>query len=185
QFGVVDPALSTSRSSSLLTPHHWKCSKYVIQTRTLKTGFKFCYGPLGDVRFHWPSYNEVIASLSEAAKNWLGSDFRSSFPLHAFEQYMVKVVETFVNRRNESRRSKTVVARSKSGISDNEEHGEGSPNVEDSCLPQGKLDAKLVRLKTFDITFCLDADDQAKPILWSVNAIADSRETRHFRVYMH
>ncbi|RAW38921.1 hypothetical protein PC110_g4862 [Phytophthora cactorum] len=46
-----------------------------------------------------PSYDEVTSNLSEAANNWLGNDCRSLFPLLAFEQFMIKVVELFAERR--------------------------------------------------------------------------------------
>ncbi|KAG3036669.1 hypothetical protein PC120_g140 [Phytophthora cactorum] len=52
--------------------------------------------------YNQSSYDEVTSNLSEAANNWLGNDCRSSFPLLAFEQFMIKVVELFAERRREA-----------------------------------------------------------------------------------
>ncbi|NAU33260.1 hypothetical protein EE082_27740, partial [Klebsiella pneumoniae] len=46
-------------------------------------------------KYNQPSYDEVTSNLSEAANSWLGNAVRSSYPLEAFEQYFVKVVELF------------------------------------------------------------------------------------------
>lgn len=58
-----------------------------------------------------PSYDEVTSNLSEAANQWLGNSCRSPYPLKAFEQYFVKVIEFFAERRRKSPRRKVTVSR--------------------------------------------------------------------------
>lgn len=48
------------------------------------------------------TYGEVTSNLSESANNWIGNTTRSSTPLHAFESYMMNVVEPFALRRREA-----------------------------------------------------------------------------------
>jgi hypothetical protein len=55
-------------------------------------------------RLNYATFDEVTSNLSETANNWIGNDCRSSKPLHAFEDYMIKVVRQFALRRREAER---------------------------------------------------------------------------------
>ncbi|EGZ15576.1 hypothetical protein PHYSODRAFT_508953 [Phytophthora sojae] len=90
-------------------------------------------------KYNQPSYDEVTSNLSEAANSWLGNAVRSSYPLEAFEQCFVKVVQLFAERRRTSSRQK-------------------GPAFSDFLLPtyKKKLDGIMALTKTLQILPCLD-----------------------------
>ncbi|OWZ00373.1 hypothetical protein PHMEG_00028451 [Phytophthora megakarya] len=106
--------------------------------------------------YNQPSYDEVTSNMSESANNWLGNDCRSSYPLHAFERYFVKVVETFAARRQK------VVRGVRSYNPDTSNAAESAPLVAadgvDDLVPSYKkqLNEMLGLTKVFHITPCLE-----------------------------
>lgn len=101
-------------------------------------------------KYNAPSFDEVTSNLSESANNWLGDDCRSAKPLHAFEEYMIKIASTFAERRRIVDRVMTAAAFSTSEEVDERVVGSGGfqPLVT-SC--QAHLESLLQSIKTCDV----------------------------------
>ncbi|EGZ05200.1 hypothetical protein PHYSODRAFT_342576 [Phytophthora sojae] len=118
-------------------------------------------------KYNQPSYDEVTSNLSEAANSWLGNAVRSSYPLEAFEQYFVKVVELFAERRRTSSRQKGPGSNAgHASTSQGEPYDDCEIDVmrttpaafSDFLLPtyKKKLDGIMALTKTLQILPCLD-----------------------------